>query len=124
MASPASVTHIVSEAYLFYRKTPVGASLFYALAKLVGDGDLPRRAAYGVLEQFDHAVLKAVRRPADQWGIHFELRPGRLSWYRYCNGMWWFRLSHVRVYRNFPVRQVARFLRERYSVRSRYLVAL
>ena len=121
MASP-TVAHIISEMYLFYRKTPLGASLFYALAKLVGDGDLPKRVAYAVLEEFDHAILKAIRRPRDEWRISIELFPDHLRWYRYCNGIWWFHLTDVQIYRNFPMRQVARYLhdlRERYCFGTR-----
>ena len=117
MASPA-VTHIASEMYLFYRKTPLGASLFHALAELVADRDLPKSLAYAVLERFDHAILKAIRRPRDEWRISIELFPGQLRWYRYCNGIWWFHLTDVLIYRNYPMRQVAMYLRD---LRERYV---
>ena len=117
MASPA-ITHIASEMYLFYRKTPLGASLFHALAELVADRDLPKSLTYTVLERFDHAILKAIRRPRDEWRISIELIPGQLRWYRYCNGIWWFHLTDVQIYRNYPMRQVATYLRD---LRERYV---
>jgi hypothetical protein len=78
------VEHIPTQMYHLYRTTRLCRALIEALEDLVVTGDITNAAAYGVLQQYDHSVLKAIRRPKEKSKIRYQIVCDKMVAFKRC----------------------------------------